>query len=472
MWGATARLDGADQDRAIELAATARAAFRANDDTWYETRARLVMARARPRQGRTRTPAEHRGRARSPRCSTTSGRTRRRSRSSWPRGSAAAADEVRAAPPRRDVPQPAHRPGAGQRMARARPAARAGRRPRRRAARVRPRPGRAGRPPAAAGQHRAACAGDRPRRGARRAGPAARRRPSPAHLLRWSERWRSTALAQTPVTPGDRAGPRVAVRPAGRDPAAHPGPGRGRADRGPGDGAGPARAPRARRAPPAGGRRRGGRALRRRPPGPAGRRRDPGRARRRRRGPARPGRPRRPGTPPRRRHDHGRAGADRVGAVPAAPQRPRAALRAGGPRCPARAGAARRRGPAAAGGSGRRGADRAAARGPVGAAAGARGPGLRGGPVGGAVAPGLRRPAGEERPASCSWPDPAWAPAAPRCRCWPADARTPSTSPAPTRRSRPHWARSTAPGWRTSPRTAGSGPTARCSPRSSWPTVR
>ena len=61
----------------------------------------------------------------------------------------------------------------------------------------------------------------------------------------------------------------------------------------------------------------------------AGRRRDPGRARRRRRRPARPGRPRRPGTPPRRRHDHGRAGADRVGAVPAAPQRPRAALRAG-----------------------------------------------------------------------------------------------------------------------------------------------
>ena len=39
-------------------------------------------------------------------------------------------------------------------------------------------------------------------------------------------------------------------------------------------------------------------------------------------------------------------------------------------------------------------------------------------------------------------------------------------------RSRPPWRRSTAPGWRTSPRMAGSGRTARCSPRSSWPTGR
>ena len=53
MWGAPARLDGADPDRALELAATARAAFRANDDTLVRDPGSAGDG-ARPRHGRAR----------------------------------------------------------------------------------------------------------------------------------------------------------------------------------------------------------------------------------------------------------------------------------------------------------------------------------------------------------------------------------------------------------------------------------
>ena len=51
LWAATARLDSGDLDGAIRLAATARRAFRGQAYTWSETRARLVAVRARARAG-------------------------------------------------------------------------------------------------------------------------------------------------------------------------------------------------------------------------------------------------------------------------------------------------------------------------------------------------------------------------------------------------------------------------------------
>ncbi|WP_292675783.1 CHAT domain-containing tetratricopeptide repeat protein [Nocardioides sp.] len=52
MRGAQARLDGAEPELALVLGYAARDAFRKHDDSWYETRARLVLVRASARLGR------------------------------------------------------------------------------------------------------------------------------------------------------------------------------------------------------------------------------------------------------------------------------------------------------------------------------------------------------------------------------------------------------------------------------------
>jgi tetratricopeptide (TPR) repeat protein len=52
LWGATARLDARDLSGAVDLAASARTSFRAQAAHWAEARARLVSVRARARAGR------------------------------------------------------------------------------------------------------------------------------------------------------------------------------------------------------------------------------------------------------------------------------------------------------------------------------------------------------------------------------------------------------------------------------------
>ena len=67
---------------------------------------------------------------------------------------------------------------------------------------------------------------------------------------------------------------------------------------------------------------------------------------------------------------------------------------------------------------------------------------------------------------------PGSAAAGPRCRCWPGVTRARRCSTGSTPRSSGRWPGSTARPWPTSRRTAASAPTARCSPRSRWPTGR
>ena len=185
-------------------------------EDWFSTRARLVVVRACARRGDR-------------------GRRLAAEAPPWPTClDARGADEApvalivasrlddgrryRAADPRRDVHEAADRPHAGQRLAGPGPA-----------------PGSCAQtvegscvrvdagwtPSTTTGGCSAApsCARSRPV-----TAPSSRRwrcgtRPTePRDLLRWSERWRSTALAQTPVTPGDAPGPRVAGGAARRRP--------------------------------------------------------------------------------------------------------------------------------------------------------------------------------------------------------------------------------------------------------------
>ena len=112
----------------------------------------------------------------------------------------------------RGLPGPAERAGPGQCLAGRRARAGGRRRPRRRAARLRPRPRCARRAPADPGQLGAAGAGHHARPRARRRSRLRHAATSDARtLLRWSERWRATALAQPPVTPDGDVSPELAA---------------------------------------------------------------------------------------------------------------------------------------------------------------------------------------------------------------------------------------------------------------------